>query len=162
VQVGAQAIPFGPVAAGAAVEWAFEPEKIQELRTAAAATGGRELLDLTQAWLRPPVTGEVSLVTPLCVALLLALLAEALLARTGWRMPELAKGRLGRAREVRIRDHRKLNPSTSVPPLEGSTEMLQTVDSPKETPMNPGQDRGSRFAQAKRQGRPGGRGPAEP
>ena len=87
IQVGEHALPFGPVTVGSSVEWAFEPERLAELRTVAAQTGGRELLDLSTAWLRPPNRQDVSLRLWIALAMLVLLVAEALLTRTGWKLP---------------------------------------------------------------------------
>ncbi|MGL4398326.1 MAG: VWA domain-containing protein [Luteolibacter sp.] len=90
VQVGENALPFGPLSVGSSVEWAFEPERLAELRSVSLQTGGRELLDISKAWLRPPFVAETSLRLPLGIALVLLVLAEALLTRTGWKIPQLA------------------------------------------------------------------------
>jgi hypothetical protein len=90
VQVAENALPFGPLSVGSSVEWAFEPERLAELRAVSLQTSGRELLDISKAWLRPPFTAETSLRLPLGIALVLLVLAEALLTRTGWKMPQLA------------------------------------------------------------------------
>ncbi len=87
VRVGPHAIPFGPLTVGSSVEWAFEPERLAELRAVSAQTGGRELLDLAEAWLRPPHDHEIGLRLWLALALLVLVVAEALMTRTGWRMP---------------------------------------------------------------------------
>ena len=73
VQVGEHALPFGPLSVGSSVEWAFEPERLAELRAVSNQTGGRELLDLSKAWLRPPFIAETSLHLPLGIALVLLL-----------------------------------------------------------------------------------------
>ncbi len=90
VQVGGNALPFGPLSVGSSVEWAFEPERVAELRAVSSQTNGRELLDISKAWLRPPFIAESSLRLPLGIALVLLTLAEALLTRTGWKLPQLA------------------------------------------------------------------------
>lgn len=87
IQVGPHAIPFGPITLGSSIEWAFESDRIRELRTASQQTGGRELLDLTSAWLRPPYIQDTSLRLPLSIFLLGLVIMEALLARTGWKLP---------------------------------------------------------------------------
>ena len=87
IQVGEHALPFGPITVGSSIEWAFEPERLAELRTVSAQTGGRELLDLSKAWLRPPHRQDVSLRMWVALAMLVFLLAEALLTRTGWKLP---------------------------------------------------------------------------
>ncbi len=103
IQVGENALPFGPLSVGSSVEWAFEPERVAELRTASVQTGGRELVKLEQAWLRPPFIAETSLRLPLGIALVLIILAEALVTRTGWKLPVLAlPQRAPRAPRVKI------------------------------------------------------------
>lgn len=87
IQVGEHALPFGPLTVGSSVEWAFEPERLAELRTVSSLTGGRELLDLSKAWLRPPSRQDVSLRLWIALAMLVFLIAEALLTRTGWKLP---------------------------------------------------------------------------
>lgn len=87
VQVGKHAIPFGPLNVGSSVEWAFDPERLAELRTVATQTGGRELLDLSEAWVRPPREHAVNLRPWLATAALILVLLEALVTRTGWRLP---------------------------------------------------------------------------
>jgi uncharacterized membrane protein len=88
VQVAGSALPFGPLSVGSAVEWAFDPERMLELRAVSTQTQGRELLDLSKAWLRPPFIAETSLRLPLGIALVLLVLADALLTRTGWKLPQ--------------------------------------------------------------------------
>ena len=87
IQVGEHALPFGPVTVGSSVEWAFEPERLAELRTVSAQTGGRELVNLEDAWLRPPNRQDVSLRLWIALAMLVFLVAEALMTRTGWKLP---------------------------------------------------------------------------
>jgi len=87
IQVGEYALPFGPVTVGSAIEWSLDPERLDDLRTVSKQTGGRELLDLSQAWLRPPSRQDVSLRMWIALAMLVFLVAEALLTRTGWKLP---------------------------------------------------------------------------
>ncbi len=103
VQVGENALPFGPLSVGSSVEWAFEPERLAELRAVSNQTHGRELLDISKAWLRPPFLAETSLRLPLGIALVLLTLTEALLTRTGWKLPQLAlPNREARAPRVKV------------------------------------------------------------
>ncbi len=93
VQVGEQALSIGPLSIGSPLEWALDPERIDELRSVSAQTGGRELVDLSQAWLRPRMIAKTSLQIPLMLALLLLIVAEALLTRTGWKLPSFGRER---------------------------------------------------------------------
>jgi len=87
IQVGDHALPFGPITVGSSIEWSFEPERLAELRTVSAQTGGRELIDLSKAWLRPPNRQDVSLRIWIALSMLVLLVTEALMTRTGWKMP---------------------------------------------------------------------------
>jgi hypothetical protein len=144
IQVGTYAIPFGPITLGSSIEWAFEPESIRELRTASKQTGGRELLDLKTAWVRPPFIQDTSLRLPLIIVLLLILLVDALITRTGWKLPAFA-GRVARPK-VKVVKVKKTKPSPQDPePL---------IISKEETPVAPPETveetaRRSRFQKAK-------------
>lgn len=81
------ALPFGPITVGASVEWSFEPERLAELRAVSAQTNGRELIDLSKAWLRPPTRQDVSLRLWIALGMLVLLVTEALMTRTGWKLP---------------------------------------------------------------------------
>ena len=88
VKVGDQAVPFGPFIVGSSTEWAFDKERIAELRTLSSQTGGRQLTDLSKAWVRPPVQHLADIRVPLAIALLVIILLDALITRTGWKLPE--------------------------------------------------------------------------
>lgn len=87
IQAGSHALPFGPVTVGTSSEWALEPVRIAELRTTSQQTNGRELLDLSDAWLRPVQIREASLRIPLLLLALALMLTDALVTRTGWSLP---------------------------------------------------------------------------
>jgi len=88
IRVGDTAIGFGPVSVGASVEWTFEPERLAELRAVSHQSNGRELLNLKEAWTRPPYVAASSLNLPIGISLLLLILLDALITRTGWKLPE--------------------------------------------------------------------------
>ncbi len=88
MKAGKFAIPFGPIIVGSSTEWAFEKERLAELRSLSSQTGGRQLSDLSKAWVRPPVLHYADLRMPLAITLLMLILLDALLTRTGWRLPE--------------------------------------------------------------------------
>lgn len=87
VQVGATALPFGPVNVGGEAEWNFDRSRLTELRQAAAKTGGEERIDLSTIW-KAPRLREFSDIRPLGLILWLGLfLFEALATRLGWERP---------------------------------------------------------------------------
>jgi uncharacterized membrane protein len=88
IQIGPHAIPFGPITVGSSVEWAFDPEAVKGLRDTSRITGGRELIDLSDAWMRPTMIQDRSLQIPLLLGTLAIFLLEALTTRTGWSLPQ--------------------------------------------------------------------------
>lgn len=91
VQVGGQAISFGPTVVGTSTEWAFDEQRVEELRRVSQASGGRELLEISQAWRSPAIPRFTDLSVWLFIATLLLVLFEALVTRTGWKMPQRAR-----------------------------------------------------------------------
>jgi hypothetical protein len=84
VQLGASVLPFGPIVVGGEIEWDFDPAKPADLLRVAKASGGRELDDLGQAWQRPPSeSGGRGLRSLLALGMLLCILGDALVSRTG-------------------------------------------------------------------------------
>lgn len=142
MRVGSHALTFGPLSVGSNVEWNFDPQLLAELREASAATKGRELLDLSKAWLRPPFVGETSLTLPLGIAILLLVLADALVTRTGWKLPELALPER-RPRASKVRPTKSPKPAPIREPIE--TPPVSSRSSEAETPSA----RRSRFQRAK-------------
>lgn len=155
IQAGRHALPFGPIAVGSSTEWTFEPERLAELRAASAATGGRELVDLSKAWLRPPANYESDLRIPLVIAALLLILLDALISRMGWTLPSFALPQGTLPKKTRT------SPSTTVPdsaPTSKAEPPTPATSPPTEknafenTPPSPssGTPRTSRFDRAKR------------
>ncbi len=144
VQFGNHALPFGPVSVGTAVEWAFAPEPLAALRAASAHTGGRELFDLSQAWLSPPARYQHPLRPALTTALLALVLLEALTTRTGWRLPKLARPHL----PPRKPPHPPPPPHTPTPPPQ-QPATPQAPAPPPPPPPDPATTRRSRFRRAK-------------
>ncbi|MBL9132427.1 MAG: hypothetical protein JNG86_14575, partial [Verrucomicrobiaceae bacterium] len=147
-----QALVFGPVMAGTSAEWAFDEARTQELRDTNSASGGRELLDLAQAWRSPKVERFLDLGGWLLLLTLLLVLFEALITRMGWRMPELAWAgwrsmlpkRKAKPAEV-VSKHRQML---------GSAKPAEYAESQPATPPEPvkttDEQRRSRFARAKK------------
>lgn len=142
IQVGTHALPFGPVTVGSSIEWAFEPERLGELRAIAAQTGGRELVNLADAWQRPPYRHDVSLRLWISVALLVLLVAEALLTRTGWRLPIPAMPRFERREKPAKVKTPKAKPSARPLPAVNKEEPPQATDATTS-------ERSSRYQRAK-------------
>lgn len=145
VRVGEHALAFGPLAVGSSIEWEFDPERLAELRAVANQTGGRELLDLSKAWLRPPFIAETTLHVPLGIALVILVLAEALVTRTGWKLPELAlpKPSTPRPRPVKVPKPVPLKPAEPAVTISTSEDPHPPPATPTET------ERRSRFQRAK-------------
>ncbi|MBE7493811.1 MAG: VWA domain-containing protein [Verrucomicrobiaceae bacterium] len=152
VQAGKQALVFGPVMAGTSAEWAFDEARTQELRDTSSASGGRELLDLAQAWRSPKVERFLDLGGWLLLLTLLLVLFEALITRMGWRMPELAWA-----------GWRSMLPKREAKPAEavsrhramlGGAKSSETPETPPSTVPTPveatDEQRRSRFARAKK------------
>jgi hypothetical protein len=90
VQLGGAALNFGPTLLGSSTEWAFDESRTEDLRRTSLASGGRELLDLSQAWRSPTIVRFADMQPMLLLAALLLMLLEAFVTRTGWKMPEWA------------------------------------------------------------------------
>jgi len=167
VQAGPHALAFGPVAAGSSAEWSFDPERLAELREVSRLSGGRELLDLSKAWLRPPKIQATGLRLPLLTAALVVMLVEALVTRTGWRPPVLVPTRRPRRRTATPEPAPPTAPERSTaaaesapapgpeppPPAAGAAQPSQAK--PARKPQTPAPDddashRQSRFDRAKR------------
>ena len=82
VQVGGQAISFGPAIVGTSTEWAFDESRVEELRRVSQTSGGRELLEMSQAWRSPTIPRFIDLGLYLLIAALLLMLFEAFVTRT--------------------------------------------------------------------------------
>ena len=152
VQAGAHALAFGPLSVGTETEWAFDGARLEELRSVAAATGGRELLELRDAWRRPPQRQFGDVRTWLLAAALLALLADALITRTGWRLPALARtGRAPRpaaAARTAARTHQdRLAPQDAAAPAPRPAPPAASAET---APPATEATRQSRFARAKK------------
>ncbi|MBC8126606.1 MAG: VWA domain-containing protein [Gloeobacteraceae cyanobacterium ES-bin-144] len=145
VQVGEHALAFGPLSVGTAIEWTFEPERLAELRAVSNQTGGRELLDISKAWLRPPFVAETSLNLPIGISLIALILAEALLTRTDWKLPQFIRPR-------RTADSPKpiLPSKTRVKAVvEPVIQPITKSDPESPPPLTEPTDQGSRFQRAK-------------
>lgn len=84
VQAAGHTLPFGPLVVGSGLEWDYDPRRLSELRSISARSGGRELLDLTQAWEQPPVPARVTIRPWFLIGLLGLMLVEALATRLGF------------------------------------------------------------------------------
>ena len=139
VQAGHHALAFGPVVVGSSAEWSFDPERLAELREVSRLSGGRELIDLSTAWIRPPAIHSTNLRLPLLIATFLLILFDALITRMGWRIPILVPA-AGSARAVRrqARKKQRLSKRKSNAPDLGPEPAKPTSDDPQpNTPTQP-------------------------
>lgn len=170
VQVGETALPFGPVVVGTSTEWAFDSERVAELRATSDISGGRELLDLSDAW-RKPDRKEFATIQPWLLSFLLLLfIADALVTRTGWKLPEFAGSRNRFAKPKRKKTLKAKpteksarpasappEPSPEVPQTKpekpGTAEPIKAAKPPEKTEPTPEEEakkRKTRFSRAKR------------
>jgi len=145
IQVGGHALPFGPISVGSSVEWDFDPARLAELRAVSTQTAGRELLDLSKAWMRPPFIAQTSLQLPLGIALLLLILIDALFTRTGWKLPEFSRIRHSPENRGKTAKVRK----TPVPPVAAAVVPAEEIPPSPPTEEIQATVRSSRFQQAK-------------
>ncbi len=152
VQVGGSALTFGPLTSGASVEWAFDGARLDELRTTSSATGGLELLELEQAWRNPPVKQFSDIRLPLVILALLGMLAEALVTRTGWRLPVMAlvkpQPKAAAATDAAAKKHRQALQPTPLPPPPAPA--ARPAPPKPAAPVDDEAQRQSRFARAKK------------
>jgi len=142
IRVGDNALGFGPVSVGSSVEWAFEPERLAELRQVSHQTNGRELLNLKKAWLRPPYIAANSLSLPLGISLVLMVLLDALITRTGWKLPEFVRReKVAKAAVPKKVKVAKPEPKKTVP--------VETRQEDTPTEVSAPSERRSRFQKAK-------------
>lgn len=132
VRVGSQAVPFGPLVVGASAEWAFDSDRVNELRQVAAQTSGRELLDLSEAWLRPELERSSDLRAAFVIALLVVLLIDALITRIGWSMPEF---QLSALKSIRLPKREKATRKGKKEPIADVTSTKTTSTKPDEPPV---------------------------
>jgi hypothetical protein len=142
IQAGGHTAGFGPLALGVSAEWAFEPERLEELQAVSRTTGGRELVDLAQAWLKPEVGQRVDLRLPLALAVMLLLLLDAWQTRWQWTWKKRPAVEGGFDPASLPKPARKAKPAKPAPP-----------QSPPAPPVDPEKAeavrRRSRFAKAK-------------
>ena len=150
VQLGGSAMSFGPTLLGSSTEWSFDETRTDELRRTSQASGGRELLDLRQAWRSPTIRRFTDVQPLLLLTVLGILLIEALLTRTGWRTPKWAwagwQKRLATGPSQATQAHQMR--------LRKQPAKLQEETQPRETLASSIQEqtpnRDSRFARAKK------------
>ena len=83
VQVGQYSLPFGPMAPGTDLEWLRDPAGPRALRALVAASGGKEITELPEAWRDLGRQAFRTLRPWILAALVVTLLLEALATRVG-------------------------------------------------------------------------------
>ena len=151
VQVGGQAISFGPAIVGTSTEWAFDESRVEELRRVSQTSGGRELLEMSQAWRSPTIPRFTDLGLYLIIATLLLLLFEAFVTRTGWKLPRLARSeatqrpKLVKPTQETLQHQQRLQ---QTPQVEAPKTIIAEVEAKAEAVTDA--ERQSRFNRAKR------------
>lgn len=150
VQAGSHALRFGPLLLGTSAEWAMAGERLDELKAAAAASGGRELLTLEEAWRSPPVKRFSDVLKWFLWAALVSVLAEALVTRTGWSLPRWRPRRIPAApatTPAAAQEHlSRLRESSAAPAASPASETSAPAPAPGSAPTQ----RQDRFARAKK------------
>ena len=149
VKIAGAAIPFGPVVAGAAAEWTFDEARLEELRETATTTGGGELLDLTDAWRKPPSPGYESVKAWFLIAALLPFLMEAFATRTGWRLPVYNPSKLNSPKPTKEEAAQEEAQAPAEEKPEPNPESVAPPP-PKEEEIDDAASRRSRFNRAKK------------
>jgi len=147
VRIGDTVLPFGPITAGDSPEWSEDIAARTALRALVKATGGRELADLSEAWLPPLASVWKPLGNLLLVAALTLILIEALLSRTGRQLPQISLAALRRAPREKLA--KAATPGAA--PAEAATPGA-TIPAPSEA-ENATRQRRSRYERAKRRGK---------
>jgi hypothetical protein len=152
IQAGKHMLPFGPIAVGRSAEWAFDSARVEELRQTVSLSGGRELLDLKDAWQSPPVREFKDIRHWLLMLAMGLMLSDALITRMGWKLPEWAIPH----RTAKVR-------ATKAAPVKPSSPKEIKAPAPVVEPVTPAltasaleaesEKRRARFARAKRDGR---------
>ncbi len=149
-----QALPFGPLVVGSSTEWAFNTERIEELKTLSTSSNGRALIDLSDAWQKPLRRDYASIQPWLLTLLLIGIILDALITRTGWQMPQLSLASLVTAR---VRKTKSKKADDNQPAQKSAPEAkLESSPPPEELtppPSTPPKSARSRFARAKRRGK---------
>lgn len=151
-----QALPFGPLVVGSSTEWAFNAERIEELKTLSTSSKGRALIDLSDAWEKTLRRDYASIQPWLLSALLIGILLDALITRSGWQMPQvslasLIAARARKANSKRAKAGQPAHPVAAASPAASAKSAKEPEDSP--SPTTPPRSVRSRFAQAKRRGK---------
>lgn len=155
IQVGKQALSFGPTLIGTSTEWAFDEARAAELRSVSKASGGRELLDLHQAWRSPRIVRFTDMNGYLLVAALLLMLLEAFVTRSGWKMPEWAFAGWRAKPVVRRPDAKSAAHLKRLEPKPAASQPVAALEAAPEAPKMPevsAEERQRRFDRAKRRG----------
>ncbi|MGF1453449.1 MAG: hypothetical protein ACFB21_15410, partial [Opitutales bacterium] len=83
VRLGGEALSFGPIVAGANLEWQARPAARASLAALSRATGGVERLNLATAWESPPAQRRQSIRWWLLIAALICFVADVANSRLG-------------------------------------------------------------------------------
>ena len=146
VRLGDSVLPFGPVSAGTSPEWSESPEAQAGLRAVVSSTGGRELADLSEAWMPPLAEVWKPLDHLLLLAALTLILIDALLSRTGRRLPQFSLPSLSARPQTK---KSATSTTTAVAPPDRPEPIEPAGDDDEARSLQ----RRTRFERAKRRGR---------
>ncbi|MCF6312914.1 MAG: VWA domain-containing protein [Verrucomicrobiales bacterium] len=149
-------LPFGPLVLGSSREWALDPESIEELTSLSAASQGRPLLDLPDAWQKPLRKDYSSIQAWLLSLLLVGILFDALITRTGWSLPSMNLAWLKKTAKQKKsfkQTQRKIQKPETQTSLQPSPEKKKSPRPQADPPPQTSDSARSRFARAKRRGK---------
>ncbi len=152
IQVGDASLPFGPVNGGSSAEWQFDRARLAELKQVSARSGGEERVELSSIW-KSPRKKEFVDIRPHGLTLFLVLfLVEALLTRTGWTMPRIARAKANRPELMKPINVQQSMPGTQHSKIEKPAPRGQPFAPPKPPSGTEPAKRRSVFDRAKRGG----------
>lgn len=150
VKIDGSAIPFGPMVAGSATEWNFDTERLAELRETSTTTGGGAILDLTDAWRKPPSPGFESIKAWFLIAAFLIFLAEAYATRTGWKMPVYNLATIAASEKRKKKRTLAEDKETAPKPPTTQADLISPAPLTEEKKVDTSAVRRSRFKRAKK------------
>ena len=153
IQVGKNAIPFGPIVFGENAEWRFDRGSLIELESLSQESGGKKRLDLASTWESPRKKSARDLRLWYLTLALLLFIIDALLTKLGKELPKLSLAgitlpgfKLDLRRDISFKKQKQEKAIEE----EVITEVLQEAETPEQETKP---SRRSLFDQAKKRGK---------